>query len=517
MASLFEFLKTHGDGDAYLEQNPDVKSHKLDPVQHWIDYGLKEGRKFPGIELKRSILKPTSLGHEWCVFDFHREYIALAPSARMDNLIVNLILEQGYLDPAIYAPGALCLPALPSYESSDLLKRNGLNPKNFITFFKKRSRNIFVIPYLQTGGAEKYVSDIIGCFTSKDNESVLIIITDQSEKEAYGWKNISILQNIVNVDVCFWVDLCDGFGKNSPEMFGRFLNASRPKRLIVVNSRLGLDTIVKFGRGLSTFTTITSAFFSAGPKQLGIGAPFGVIYPRSILKFSMAITDNSIMHNWLKSLYGHINGPGIFCIPPCVSIINKEEFKKRVNRRKIKKNATNKKWLWISRIDKYKGISIISELSIMRPNDLFHIYGPLQDNLVADDLTRENFLFFPALNNIINCDFSQYDGFIFTSIFEGMPNIVLELSQHAIPLILAEVGGLRDTFNNDSVFFYKHQNTDIETAKLISNILDKVIDLDPKTLEKYSELAYEQVKKNHSKEVFSSDIENIFSLVNAND
>ena len=34
-----------------------------------------------------------------------------------------------------------------------------------------------------------------------------------------------------------------------------------------------------------------------------------------------------------------------------------------------------------------------------------------------------------------------------------MPNVVLEMSQHGLPLVLADVGGLRDTFTDDDVWF----------------------------------------------------------------
>jgi hypothetical protein len=32
------------DPKAYLAANPDVKKAKVDPVQHWLNHGFREGR-----------------------------------------------------------------------------------------------------------------------------------------------------------------------------------------------------------------------------------------------------------------------------------------------------------------------------------------------------------------------------------------------------------------------------------------------------------------------------------------
>ena len=65
----------------------------------------------------------------------------------------------------------------------------------------------------------------------------------------------------------------------------------------------------------------------------------------------------------------------------------------------------------------------------------------------------------------------------FTSLFEGMPNVVLEISQHAIPMILSDVGGLRETFA-DSALFVAHQSDSAETASLFGAALDRVAAMD---------------------------------------
>ncbi|TCG02824.1 hypothetical protein BZM27_52990, partial [Paraburkholderia steynii] len=69
--------------------------------------------------------------------------------------------------------------------------------------------------------------------------------------------------------------------------------------------------------------------------------------------------------------------------------------------------------------------------------DTFHLFGPIQEDLKDLGLDLPNIHHEGILPSVAAADFGAYDGFVFTRMFEGMPNIVLEMSQHAIPLILA--------------------------------------------------------------------------------
>ncbi len=60
------------------------------------------------------------------------------------------------------------------------------------------------------------------------------------------------------------------------------------------------------------------------------------------------------------------------------------------------------------------------------------------------------------------------------SLFEGMPNVVLEMSQHAIPMVLADVGDLRTTFGNSAALFVRHGLNVNDTAANFDFALDRL-------------------------------------------
>jgi hypothetical protein len=77
---------------------------------------------------------------------------------------------------------------------------------------------------------------------------------------------------------------------------------------------------------------------------------------------------------------------------------------------------------------------------------------------------------------------------------------VLEMCLHAIPMILAEVGGLRDTFNEAAALFVKHSADPKETAVAFSKALDLVTALAPSELIAMLQAAHDQVLARHAAE-----------------
>jgi glycosyltransferase involved in cell wall biosynthesis len=90
-----------------------------------------------------------------------------------------------------------------------------------------------------------------------------------------------------------------------------------------------------------------------------------------------------------------------------------------------------------------------------------------------------------------------------------MPNVVLEMSQHAIPLVLAKVGGLPETFDEKAVFFVEPTNED-DAVTAFSRALDQVRDLTADQAIAMVVAARNKVLKRHSPAAFASNVANLF-------
>lgn len=502
---LRRFITDKLDPLAYLDVYPDVARAGLDPFDHWMDFGLKEGRHFPGMQFKRGVEAEETIDANWKVFHLKDEIVAVRlekVTAEIPPLILDQIRHQARHDGAIFACGSNAFAKLRQFDANDLIDGCGLDVDKLLGSIETPPHSIIMIPRLIAGGAEKYAADLADALQFLCANPVVVIVTEQSEIEATGWRELNILNPFHNTQIIYWKDMCNDGNEQLPDALARYLNLLRPKVILVVNSMIGLDVVALYGRGLSQFAKIACAFFSLGLQ--GRYPTYGAIYARRVLPFATLLTDNKPMANSLNELYGPILSHGINLIQPCLHPGDEQQFSTRIltRRQRIGKPSPEehwaKNWLWISRVEPLKGTDILAALADGRKADCFHIFGTLQNDAESIGLKASNIQIHDRVSDVPAADFTSYDGFVFTSLFEGMPNIVLEMSQHAIPMVLADVGGLRDTFNEDAVVFVKHLDSTKDTASAFSHALDHVSALSAEKMVAMAVAARAQALAGHS-------------------
>lgn len=516
---FLSFIEKHFAGEWYLSTNPDLAIAKLDPWQHWIDHGIWEKRKpAPWIEIQFNGDRRPENSH----FARHFTYQGKPLTVRtLDPDILRQILDQGALEPAVLSPGSLALAALRQIDAPDLLPRYGIDTTALFAPFKENPKYVFIMNRVGVGGSEKYLSDIVGVLLENGERSIAIIVTDQYERDAGDWRSLSILQPLAARDILFWPDACGWYRSydasaayDSSGVLARFLNALRPQHIFVANCRLGFDAIARFGRGLSHFASIYCAYYCLGNRALG--APYALRFPAQTAPYAISVTDNKPVADILKQHYGPLHEKGIRILNLRLKAVDAEEFSKRLRARKKRFAMTSRKnrWVWISRLNSYqKKTRALAELARIRRIDQFDIYGPVESPLEEQGLVAPNIKYCGVLTDVIAADLSEYDAFIFTSSFEGMPNIVIEMTNHAIPMILSKVGGLGDTFDETAVSFVEPDENAIEMAKAFSGKMDFVRALAPDKLENRIKKMQEQVLRVHHAEIYKKDVLQLFGAV----
>jgi glycosyltransferase involved in cell wall biosynthesis len=500
--AFISYISAHFDPAWYRETYPDIAAADVDPLSHWLDIGWEEGRHL-GLDLlvrSGTAAEQTSSG-AWQHFTWHGESFALK-YGRIPEAVLDQIKAQARHDPAILAAGSEALPLLPQMESGDLLARSGIDVHSILSFMTERPEVVVMMPRLTVGGAEKYASDVVAALVNKGHTGIWVIVTEQTTVSAGDWTSRAIIAPLQSAKIIFWQDVC-GPSYRNPAVLARFMNVLRPAAIMAVNSRHGLDMIVKFGRGLSQYSRLYCTYLSHDLE--GLSAPFGVRFPRYTAPFATALTDNGPMEAFLRNRYGEIPGPGIAVLPPRLSAPTADTvFAERLNARAKRSIEAPRRWVWVSRIEKFKGTEILAALVNARPNDRFDLFGPLERPLNQLGLDKPSIIHRGVLEDVTNADFGSYDGFLLTNLFEGMPDIVLEMSQHAIPMILADVSGLRDTFDDTAAMFVQHTGDPHGTALSFSSALDRVASLSPQEITTMLVAARHQSLERHAPEVHAS-------------
>jgi glycosyltransferase involved in cell wall biosynthesis len=366
------------------------------------------------------------------------------------------------------------------------------------------------MPWLKIGGAEYYAADLLDALLGAGGGPALVVVTQQTAAEASGWEKreeLSRLASFKAATLVFWLDFC---GPNAV-MFGRFLHMLGAERIIIVNSRIGLDAIAMFGRGLSQNARLYCAYFSLDLE--GSAAVYGGRFPRRTTPFALTLTDNEPMAAIMRGLHGSQPGPGIAVLPPRLPAIADDVFCSRVSarRQRVRAVGTAPRWVWLSRIERTKGTDVLRHLAALRPTHQFDMFGPPQDSLRRLGLVMPNLSYCGVLPDPLAADFARYDGFVLMSLFEGMPNVALEMCQQAIPMVLADVGGLRDTFD-EGVLLVQHQVDASETASRFAAALDQVASMDGAVTAAMVMAARERALLRHSPAAHARAAAKIFGL-----
>lgn len=491
----------------YLTANPDLAAAGVDPVSHWLNQGFRERRSpSPGVAVRSGMLAeraPPESG--WIQMTCRDE--ALAVRIRpLSRSVIDQIGNQLRHDPSASAVGRRAIAGLRQFEACDLLDRDSLDCEALFAGITSRPDAVIVLPWLVTGGAEKYASDIAAAMMSVGRH-VMVIVTDHTPAQDAGWEERSILAPLRMADVVHWKTAV-GTPDEQGTRLARLLNGIRPRDVFVFNTRLGYEAVARYGRSLSTFARLYCAYFSLGiPDAEGVS--YGRIFPRRTSTYAATLTDNQPTGAALDALYGTLPGPGTLVLPPCVRQASFTEFESRLARRAGRPRAGGKRWAWVSRVEPYKGTAILGLLAALRPQDRFDVYGPLAAAPADLGLEAPNIICHGAISDVLAADFTTHDGFVFTSLFEGMPNVVLEMSQHGMPMVLADVGGLRDTFTDADVHFVSQATDSATQAAAFDEALSRVAALPEEEHVARARRARSAVARRHSPETFAAALQEV--------
>ena len=347
------FAKNIFDPEWYLSAYPDVRIAEFEPWRHWITHGLWEMRRpGPGTQIALDKTPGNANGRVWRFFRY--EGRSLAAQVPLDRGIVNQILDQGVIDPAVLAPGALALASLLQVDAPDLVARYGIKTEELFSKFKESPRFIFIMNRVGIGGAEKYLANVVDVLLRNGERSIGVIVTDQHERDTGEWRSLSIMRPLADLDILFWPDACgaprayDRLGAfDSSGVLARLLNALRPEHVFVSNSCLGFEAISRFGRGLSQFAAIYCAYYVLGRSYLG--SPHALRFPRKTAPFAVSVTDNRPVADFLQLRYGVLHKKGIRVLDLRREKVSGDEFSKRLAARKKRFARKNRKsrWAWI--------------------------------------------------------------------------------------------------------------------------------------------------------------------------
>ena len=354
---------------------------------------------------------------------------------------------------------------------------------------------IIFVPYINRGGADlvalKYANSVA---RQAVNKKICVIATEEIDSE---WS--SRLDK--SIDFVSFGKITQGISNDAKmTILARILTNVGPKCIHIINSAIMYDFVKMYNQYLSSnnIKVIVCAFCE---DRLSDGHIMGYIHtllPKIYEYTDKILSDNETIIKSLCDEYGYDAGK-FSC--HYIAIDDNSKYKKSY------KNS--QKLLWASRIAFQKQPELISKISKIlykkMPGISIDVYGSFDKNIsksIFKGLKNVNYKG-PFNGGLYSLPLDEYDAFLYTSLFDGMPNIILEAANAKIPIITSGVGGIKELCKQNKTAFV------INEAENEKEYVDRIIEFyttSIKTRIDMTDKAYKLVTNLHNENHFEKDV-----------
>ncbi|WP_164137451.1 glycosyltransferase family 4 protein [Stenotrophomonas maltophilia] len=319
---------------------------------------------------------------------------------------------------------------------------------------------VLLIPWLKRGGADLGALHHARALHEAFGQRVLVLATEPGDSP---WANR--LDDATPFVECGHSLATLSLPHGEPEVvLARLLVQLAPARIHIINSHTGWRMLQRFGKAIRQRTRVFASLycdeFETDGRRTGLAQQF---LPTCLPWLDAVITDNAASPTAWRDSIGvdpslfpvvHFPAPEVPSLPPNRSI-------------------NPKRLLWASRLERQKRPDLLVELASSMPEFQWDVHGAA---LSVDD---DNLRRLKALSNVsIRGSYERFSdivgpehlAYIYTSCWDGLPNVLLEATASGIPVIAPQIGGISDLIPTDMLVPANASAVDYSVA--VRNLMD---------------------------------------------
>jgi len=394
----------------YCAQYPDIIIGRDNPLLHYLDYGAAQGRMPappPGsLEAARSTINSIS--------DLEPELYAVDIFRTVERLPI--------------VTGAAKGPAYTVFRS-------------LFNSLEKPYDNIVFLPWLMLGGADVVAIHAITALIERYGpDSTLVIVADYNRLDAQS-----------SLPAGSEIRVLSSFDPNltteeRTQIVELIIRALQPRNVLNVNSKTCWDAFLRYGQAFATFTRLFAAIFCRDYTDDGRPAGYADTHLRGTLPFIHRIYfDNE---SFLNTLIAQ------FSLPKGLAdkfVVLKQPVKQshtRKTRRFESRRRDSISVFWASRFCRQKNIDLLMRIIELDDNISFDVWGWGEDaeeqRLKHFASQRRNLNIRGRYSSFSAIPLHNYNQFLYTSLWDGIPNVLLEVADAGIPIIASEIDGVKE-------------------------------------------------------------------------
>lgn len=366
---------------------------------------------------------------------------------------------------------------------------------------------ILFAPWLIRGGADKYAIEYANAI-AKQRPGMHVLVVTTLEKDSVWATRLD-----AGVSHCDFAKLTAGCTPRQQEtLLKTLIRQSGAKALHIINSELAYDFVASHGSWLQK-TGIRVAATSFSQEIIDSGRVLGYSHshmPEIYDSLSAITSDNTtVLTMWhqdygfdkARTLLHHL--PYVDDSAPTPPIVVRQRTSTQPMR-----------VLWASRIAPEKIPGIAAQVGTLLAGDAITIdmYGTMSPDMrgLLPDTMPANVSYKGSFDGIASLPLDEYDAFLYTSLFDGMPNTLLEIGLAGLPVVSSAVGGIPELIQDGVTGLLIHN---AKHSQAYATALRKLRD-DPDLSVRLAQSLQDTVKHDYSARQFELAVDDLLRRLN---
>jgi len=318
--------------------------------------------------------------------------------------------------------------------------------KYLVSVYGENVTHVLLVPWVNRGGADLVTINYLKVLTKLSSVKRIILVATYPSESL--WKN-KIPPEITFIE--FGMMFKHLSNDEQRKLLAMFLVQMAPPVIHNINSELGYVVFCMHGNALKTQSHLFASSFCFEYSQEGLCSGYSVSYiPECYESLSAVFSDNETHIHSMMNLFGFSENKFSVHYQPAPTLA-----KKRPTARQAQ-DCLN--ILWAGRIARQKRPDILIEIArqCQHKHFSFHVYG-MPDHESHHYLQLfaeiENIHYHGAFDGLSTLSGNKFDVFLYTSQWDGLPNILLEAIAMHLPVISADVGGIGEIIKDKETGF----------------------------------------------------------------
>jgi glycosyltransferase involved in cell wall biosynthesis len=404
--------------------------------------------------------------------------------------------EMHEIEPQLF-PETWLVNTVPYYRVPD--SRVGAHYLELCTLYGEGVSHVFLVPWLKRGGADLVTINYVNALVQEKNSDGIVLIATLDADSPWTER----LPEGVR-----FIEFGKTYSHLSPDeqetLLTRVLIQKAPKVIHTINSDLAYRVLVKHGKALSGTSDLYACSFCEDitPEGKYVGYPF-MYLPRCFEHLKAVFSDNKTFVAKLHDIYAFDTGKMHVHYQPVAPPARRASEIVRTAGQRLE-------ILWAGRLDRQKRPDILIGIA-EKCRELpftFHVYGsPVIDtNIYAEAFNKlGNIRYSGAFNGLPSLKTEEYDLFLYTSQWDGLPNVLLEAFSLGLPVVASDVGGISELITDRETGYLIAPYDDVERYV---DCLQEIVN-HKERLPSIADNARNLIARRHSWKSFTEDLRNL--------